>query len=515
LSNDEAKHFTEWLGVDGEGEIAKPFLRVIMDATRTNERILPPEIRAGIDDTGYFLDAGAKEYLKATYLKPLRDAKSELVPRKNSRLAQILMGHEAFRGKDEDHHLVKNVFQVFNTEIERYFKESCSGDRKGKELKEKLETHLKKFFGVDEISSNFSVTRKKLKDILEILKLTLEDENMGLGSHNLLFIATEFLNLERVGWEGIRLGLIEEIEAHLFPQAQLRLIEYLQNAGSENNIQLIMTTHSPNLGSKVKLENLIICHEGQVFPMGSANTKLEATDYSFLERFLDTTKANLFFAKGLILVEGPAEEFLLPVFAKKIGIDLTEKGISIVNVGSTAFLRYAKIFQRNDNREMNVPVAVITDLDIKPDEFKEVKAEAQTESDCNIAEKTAKKEKKYNGQTVSTFVSPHWTFEYCIALSEKLREIFFEAIKAAGSEMTADGYSGKNITDNWETIATGNNNRKIAFHLYHNLILKKQISKPIIAQHFAKILDNTSIEDLDKEPSISYLTRAVKYVAGQ
>jgi putative ATP-dependent endonuclease of OLD family len=514
LSDNEAKNFTEWLGVDGEGENAKPYLRVIMDVNRTNDRILPFDVKAGIDNEGYPLTAEAKEYLKTTYLKPLRDSKSELIPRKNSRLSQILIGHEAFRGKDEDHYLVKDVFLKFNAAIEKYFKEKCGGDGMGKDLKDKLETHLKKFFGVDEISSNFSVTRKKLKDILEILKLSLADEKMGLGSHNLLFIATEFLNLERIGWDGIRLGLIEEIEAHLFPQAQLRLIEYLQSEGTSKGIQLIMTTHSPNLGSKVKLENLIICHGGQVFPMGSGCTKLEPTDYSFLERFLDTTKANLFFAKGVILVEGIAEELLLPVLARKVDIDLTEKGISIVNVGSTAFLRYARIFQRIDDREMNIPVAVITDLDKKPDEYKVVDNDAKTESDFDLKNEISQKERKYDGQVVSTSVSPYWTFEYCIALSEKLREFLFRAIKSAGAEMTEDGYSGRKINEDWGNVADGKDSKKIAFHLYHNLILKKRISKAIIAQHLAEIIEKEDIKKLENEQSISYLIEAIQHVTG-
>ena len=40
----------------------------------------------------------------------------------------------------------------------------------------------------------------------------------------------------------------------------------------------------------------------------------------FLERFLDVTKANLFFAKGVIMVEGWAEEILIPALAKKLKI---------------------------------------------------------------------------------------------------------------------------------------------------------------------------------------------------
>lgn len=150
--------------------------------------------------------------------------------------------------------------------------------------------------------SKFGVAEGKLKNILEKLELSIRDEvNPGLGTLNRLFMSSELLHLGKEDWNGVRLGLIEELEAHLHPQAQMQIIESLQE---QSAIQLIFATHSPNLGSKVKLKNLIICNNNNAFPMGKKYTNLKDSDYSFLERFLDTTKANLFFAKGVLLVEG-------------------------------------------------------------------------------------------------------------------------------------------------------------------------------------------------------------------
>jgi len=42
------------------------------------------------------------------------------VPRKNSRLSQILLGHELFKGKDDDHEL-KKLHDRFNTDVEACF----------------------------------------------------------------------------------------------------------------------------------------------------------------------------------------------------------------------------------------------------------------------------------------------------------------------------------------------------------------------------------------------------------
>lgn len=492
LSDDEAKNFTEWLGMVGEGDDALPYLRVMLDATRQDDRILPFDIRAGVDEDGYQLTAEARNYLKTAYLKPLRDAKSELMPRKGSRLSQILIGHEAFKNQDESH-LLMTDFKKFQEAVENYFKGPQGGDNNGKLLRGKIEDYLEGFFGQKKIV-NFLPADKKLKDILEILKLALEEENLGLGSHNLLFIATELLNLERSNWNGLRLGLIEELEAHLHPQAQLKVISYLQELTERegSHVQLILTTHSPNLGSRVKLSNLIICCGGRTFPMSSspkAYTKLEEPDYKFLERFLDVTKANLFFAKGVILVEGCAEELILPTIAKKLGCDLTTNGTSIVNVASTAFLRYSKIFQRTDDVEMDIPVSVITDLDIMPNQRDIVEKKAQ-KTKGQIKDEA--KKKKYNGQKVKTFVSPHWTLEYCLAHSEKLGSLFVESVREIYKNISI----GNEITEIEDKLAT------------HNLKRKAEI-----AQVFAEKLKDSAISkaDLESDVHIQYLVSAIKY----
>ncbi len=501
LADEEAKNFTEWLGWSGEGEEAKPFLRLIYDVTKKDGKIFPSDVHAGVDDEGYQLTAEAREYLKVTYLKPLRDAKAEFVPKKNSRLSQILQGHEAFKGNEESHHLV-NLFNYFNISIEKYFEakkpkgegsESFEdiADKKGKELKDKIDDFIHELYDKTK-NSKFSVSEGKLKNILEKLELSIENEiNPGLGTLNRLFMASELLHLGKTKWNGVRLGLIEELEAHLHPQAQMQIVETLQE---EKSIQFILTTHSPNLASKVKLENLIVCHNNNVFPMGQKYTELDCTDYTYLEKFLDTTKANLFFARGVILVEGWAEEILLPALAKKAGFNLTEKGVSIVNVASTAFLRYAKIFQRKEGPEMDVPVAIITDLDVKPDDESTIIKEGKSKKEL----KTESKKSKYNGQVVKTFVSPQWTLEYCLFKSANLNSQFEEIVKVV--------HSGTNWSDFEASLTEILNNRglnktEIAYQLAHLLEDDNNKKSP-------EITVNKS------DPAIKYLIEAIEYACG-
>src|SRR5208337_2176056 len=109
--------------------------------------------------------------------------------------------------------------------------------------------------------------------------------------------------------------------------------------------------------------------------------KLESDDYAFLRRFLDATKANLFFARGLIIVEGDAENLLMPAIAAKLGRPFGKYGVSLVNVGHRGLFRYSRILQRADGSVMPIPVALTPDRDIPPDVAKTLVGDRQTEGD--------------------------------------------------------------------------------------------------------------------------------------
>lgn len=521
--NNEAANFLEWLGIeknkDGQDQY---FLKVTLNGERKDRKI-SYNIKAGSDDEGIQLDGAARDFLRVTYLKPLRDAERELIPGRRSRLSQILKSHEAFSSVPEANHTITKIAEKANKQIEGYFKgkdgnNSDIPDQSGKHLLLDINEYLKEFFTEKEINkiAKFKLSGQSLSGILEKLILDLVEENSGLGSYNRLYIATELLLLKRTNYYGLKLSLIEEVEAHLHPQAQLRLIEYLQNEiAGKSGVQLIMTTHSPNLASKVKLDNLIICKGDKVFPMGCCDfTKLEKGDYLFLERFLDVTKANLFFAYGVILVEGDAENILIPVIADILGRPLTKHGVSVVNVQSTAFLRYSKIFKRRSGERMGVKVAVVTDNDIKPDSG----LSAQ-----EIADKRTKKEAKYNGQEIKTFISPNWTLEYDISLST-LRKEFYNAVLRAEKIQNSDTYglTPAKITEVNQKVETDfttwtsehKTDQEIAEEIYKGYMLDKRISKSIVAQCFTALLKECEgiKERIKVDEKLKYLVDAIKYV---
>lgn len=470
-------------------------------------KILPADIRAGVDDDGYLLTAEAREYLKTTYLKPLRDAENELVAKRNSRLSQILLGDEAFKGRENTNELV-HIFSSLKTNLEDYFKgefevkitngsgeEQINKPQDGKQIKDKIDSYIKGFYG-DNFEAAFNATSNDIKSILEKLTLFLKDElNPGLGTLNRLFMAAELLHLNKSNWSGLRLGLVEELEAHLHPQAQMQVIEAFQK---QEAIQLILTTHSPNLASKLKLENLIICNNGNAFPMGDTYTRLGGDNYKFLEKFLDTTKANLFFAKGVILVEGWAEEILLPSIAKAIGINLTEKGVSIVNIGHIGFEHYSKIYLRNVAPFMTIPVAVITDSDVN--EYEKVGDDYIKRDADTFQEETQQKISsiiEQAEQNVKYFVAPNWTLEYSLYKSISLTTMLQTAVKAI--------HNRTDWTDFEKALA--------------KKLINKGLKKTEIAYQIADAIDKDLIKpeseiQIGEIDAINYVVKAIEYAAG-
>ena len=485
LLNEEAKNFTEWLTWEGQGENSTPILRVFYDVRRKDYKILPSEVKAGVDTEGYSLTAEAREYLKATYLRPLRDAENELISKRNSRLSQILLGDDIFKEKEIPHPLVEE-FKNINNSIEDYFKDGAEGA----DIKKKIDSYIKGFYG-EEKESLFEASKNDIKSILEKLSLSLNGQkNVGLGTLNRLFMAAELLHLNKENWEGLRLGLIEELEAHLHPQAQMQVIETLQK---QEEVQLIITTHSPNLASKIKLKNLIICNGDNAFPMGDEYTKLEKSSYVFLEKFLDVTKSNLFFAKGVILVEGWAEEILIPSLAKAIGIDLTAKGVSVVNIGNVGFDHYSKIFLRKNAPFMDIPVAVVTDCDVR--EYEENGNDYQKKNNIDSERETKISEiESKSSQNVNYFVAPHWTLEYSLFLSQSLTAKFQEIVKSIHKKI----------------------DKKVNFEegLAMKLLKKGKLEKTEIAYKLANYLDSLENISLGESDTICYLKKAIKYAAG-
>ena len=549
FTQNEAKNFIEYLSFNKTENGIEYTLELHYRAWKDGHRIYQ-ELRVGDVEDGISIDGKARELLKAVYLKPLRDAEREMSSGRGSRISQILLNHPVFKDKKE--HAVLDIFRGANKQIEDYFTDNVDGKRILQTIRSNLESFNDK--GQDS-NAELKTSDIQLKAILESLSLDAPEFNPGLGELNLLFIAAELLLLKDDMDGGLKLALIEELEAHLHPQAQLRLISYLQNEYNKNDVQIIISTHSPILASKINLKNLILMKNGTGHDLAEGQTGLQKGDYLFLQRFLDSTKANLFFAKGIIMVEGDAENILIPVIADILGYPLERYGLSIVNVGSTAFLRYSRIMVRKDGANIGIPVSVITDCDVRPYDVDPVtKEKIFNEKKVESSQAKEEKDRRYTNGSVRAFTSPRWTLEYCIALSS-LSDDFHKAVHYGKKILNAQ--ENISLTDakideangaaeaeaqEWKELS----HAKKAYNVY-NLMLNgdgKSSLKAIVAQCLASLLrwkisiipdgltqekmfdldlygfkidegkKETLKSEIENDPFLSYIVNAIKYAAG-
>ena len=467
------EHLTHEEYEDAEGNRKRrSVLYIQLRAERTGmERrgypYIKTEVRSGIDGNGLPVEAEIRHFLATTYLKPLRDAEAELSSGRASRLSQILSSSKDIRdGADailaiiaqaNDDLLADNApLKLSAQNIQSNYLHQLIFEKDKGDIGVFIDIAGLKNSDIPDLSA--TMKRRHLRTILEGLSLALtEDRRLhGLGYHNLLFIGAELLLLEQEADNEFPLLMIEEPEAHLHPQLQMKLLQFINSKaksdGNPDGIQCIVSSHSPNISSKADPSEVILLGGGKAWALRPGETELDHDDYKYLRKFLDATKANVFFAKGLLFVEGESENILLPEIARLLGRPLEDYGVSIVkcdNAGS--WKRFVKLFLRHgkDEQPDNWPhtkVCVLRDLDLWPLcaeeradganrfgflERKEPNAlgrggnlgyweEADAERLVRQIGARKQQHKEENGvsferQRVKVCISDRWTFEFCLA----------------------------------------------------------------------------------------------------
>lgn len=240
---------------------------------------------------------------------------------------------------------------------------------------------------------------------------------LSLGGANLIFLTLKLLEFkyQKAKLSFANFLLIEEPEAHIHTHIQKTLFDRL----NYDDTQIVYSTHSTHISEVSNVQNVnILGRDAGRCEAYQPSTGLEPDEIGNIQRYLDAVRSNLLFAKSVLLVEGDAEEILIPILVKKVlGISLDELGISLINIRSTGFQNVAILF--HDTR-IRKKCGVITDLDTSiidttpatgdSEALQRFKRKCQGAQESGITRKAALDLFTAGNSWVTTFFAPN-TFE--------------------------------------------------------------------------------------------------------
>lgn len=339
----------------------------------------------GKEENGLRADWDTFHYFHPYYLGALRDSTRDLMNTRNNLLGRVIKRKIDRAGSEED---VKGIVNSANDQLLQ--RQEVKATQTG------INDNLNQINKVDLQDVELHIEQNRIEYIVNIIKPFLpfsKDDKNGfvltqnsLGYNNLIYIASVLSDIKDCHTDdnvSIYALLIEEPEAHLHPQLQVNLYNFLKNADTSENSQTFITTHSPTLTSKIPLENLILLKDNAAYHVGKcfenrhseyivrdkANNRLlnnnEVKNYrNMIARYFDVTRSQLLFSNGCLFIEGISECQLVETFSKLIGKSLIDHQIEIVDTDGTAFYQFLMLFNSSDDKKrLPIRAAFLTDED--------------------------------------------------------------------------------------------------------------------------------------------------------